>query len=191
MVETGPVLENVLTGDDVNVLKFPAPKWHEDDGGRYIGTECMVITKDPDSDWVNAGTYRVQVHDDKTLSIFIEPGKDGDTHPQEVLGARRALSDAGQRRPGARASAAAGSTPPKGVWEFALAGGRLGRPIELVKGQFTGIPFPADCELVFEGFCRRRARFPAWKARSANGRATTLHVAAGAGAAGEGDLSSQ
>src|SRR5689334_13003114 len=38
LVETGPILENVLTGDAVDVTKFPAPVWHEKDGGRYIGT---------------------------------------------------------------------------------------------------------------------------------------------------------
>ena len=61
IVASGPVLENVLTGDQINALSFPAPKWHAGDGGRYIGTECLVITKDPDSDWVNVGTYRVMV----------------------------------------------------------------------------------------------------------------------------------
>ena len=38
IVEDGPVLENVMMGDEVDVTKFPAPKWHEKDGGRYIGT---------------------------------------------------------------------------------------------------------------------------------------------------------
>jgi len=38
MVDDGPVLENVMMGDDVDVTQFPAPKWHEKDGGRYIGT---------------------------------------------------------------------------------------------------------------------------------------------------------
>ncbi len=28
-VETGPVLENVHMGDDVDLLEFPAPRWHE------------------------------------------------------------------------------------------------------------------------------------------------------------------
>src|ERR1700704_2108517 len=37
-VPTGLVLENVALGDDVNLLKIPAPKWHEHDGGYYIGT---------------------------------------------------------------------------------------------------------------------------------------------------------
>src|SRR5262249_9026929 len=32
VLKTGPVMENVLTGNEINVLKFPAPKWHEGDG---------------------------------------------------------------------------------------------------------------------------------------------------------------
>src|SRR5258706_8982394 len=60
-VNYGPLLENVEEGDAVDILKFPAPRWHEGDGGRYIGTECVVIAKDRDSDWINLGTYRVSV----------------------------------------------------------------------------------------------------------------------------------
>ena len=78
-VSDGPVLENVLMDNQVDILAFPAPKWHGDDGGQYIGTECMVIAQDPDNGWVNAGTYRVSVRDKRTLSIFIEPGKHADT----------------------------------------------------------------------------------------------------------------
>ncbi len=37
-VDEGPVFENIQEGDDIDTLKFPAPKWHQDDGGRYIGT---------------------------------------------------------------------------------------------------------------------------------------------------------
>src|SRR5262249_35875526 len=76
-VASGPVFENVLMGDAVNVLAFPAPQWHDLDGGPYIGTECLIINQDPDTGWVNVGTYRVQVHDARTLTVFIEPGKHG------------------------------------------------------------------------------------------------------------------
>ena len=48
-VSTGPILENVITGDDVDVTRFPAPKWHERDGGRYIGTGSFNVTRDPGS----------------------------------------------------------------------------------------------------------------------------------------------
>ena len=152
-VKTGPVFENVLTGDnEINALAFPAPRWHEGDGGNYIGTECIVIIKDPDSDWVNVGTYRAQVQDSKTISIFIEPGKHGDTLRRKYwekglpcpmilcVGQSPVLGGAGRT-----------NTPP-GVSDFAIAGGRIGSPIELVQGKITGLPIPADGELVFEGY---------------------------------------
>src|SRR5690606_3282804 len=47
-VEDGPILENVITGDNVDVLKFPVPRHHEQDKARYIGTANCVITQDPD-----------------------------------------------------------------------------------------------------------------------------------------------
>jgi 3-polyprenyl-4-hydroxybenzoate decarboxylase len=66
LVEHGPVLENILTGDDIDVTKFPSPVWHEKDGGRYIGTGTYSITFDPEDKWYNAGAYRAQVHDRRT-----------------------------------------------------------------------------------------------------------------------------
>ena len=63
IVETGPVFENITMGDDIDVTKFPAPIWHEKDGGRYIGTGTYSITRDPEENWLNAGAYRAQVHD--------------------------------------------------------------------------------------------------------------------------------
>ncbi|HEX5607655.1 MAG TPA: UbiD family decarboxylase, partial [Candidatus Binatia bacterium] len=59
-VSNGAITENVEK--DVDLLKFPTPRWHEDDGGRYIGTGCMVIMRDPQENWINVGTYRVCVH---------------------------------------------------------------------------------------------------------------------------------
>src|SRR5436190_13851147 len=37
-VSSGPIFENTISGEDIDLFKFPAPKWHEADGGRYIGT---------------------------------------------------------------------------------------------------------------------------------------------------------
>lgn len=37
-VDTGPVMENVMKGDEIDLFKFPAPRFHEKDGGRYLGT---------------------------------------------------------------------------------------------------------------------------------------------------------
>src|SRR5207253_9075832 len=73
-VSDGPVNENIRRGKDVDLTMFPAPKWHEHDGNRYIGTGCLVIQTDPDTNWVNVGVYRVAVHDEKTAGLYISPG---------------------------------------------------------------------------------------------------------------------
>jgi UbiD family decarboxylase len=151
-VEAGPVFENVLTGAQVDVLQFPAPKWHEHDGGPYIGTECMVIQKDPESDWVNAGTYRTQVHDENTLTVFIEPGKHGRIIRQKYWDRGEACPMVVSVGQAPVLGAVAGPGSKWGEPELAKAGGLLGRPIDVVRGKVTGLPIPADCELVFEGF---------------------------------------
>ena len=79
-VETGPVLENVIEGDAVDVTKFPVPLWHEQDGGRYIGTGVPNITRDPDTGFVNLGVYRSMIHDAKRVGCYISPGKHGRVH---------------------------------------------------------------------------------------------------------------
>ena len=76
-VKTGPVMENIHMGDEVDLFEFPTPKWHNLDGGRYIGTGDIVIQEDPEEHWTNLGTYRVQVHDKNTATIYISPGKHG------------------------------------------------------------------------------------------------------------------
>src|SRR5713226_4416708 len=69
-VKTGPVLENRLAGDDIDLYKFPVPFIHELDGGRFIGTACAAITRDPDEDWTNLGTYRAMVHDSNSMGLM-------------------------------------------------------------------------------------------------------------------------
>ena len=49
IVDSGPVKENILTGDDIDLYDFPAPQWHPKDGGRYINTFQGTVTKDPDT----------------------------------------------------------------------------------------------------------------------------------------------
>jgi hypothetical protein len=76
-VSSGPVTENALAADRIDLGIFPTPKWHEHDGGRYIGTGDMVITKDPDSGWINVGTYRACVVDKNRLTLWIIDHKHG------------------------------------------------------------------------------------------------------------------
>lgn len=91
MASDGPLFENVMRGSDIDLFHFPVPRWHELDGGRYIGTDDLVVTKDPDEGWTNVGTYRVMVHHRDRLGLYISPGKHGRVHRDKYLQAGRPL----------------------------------------------------------------------------------------------------
>jgi len=151
-VEDGPVLENVLTGDAVDVLKFPTPVWHESDGGRHIGTGSADITRDPDTDWVNLGTYRVMVHDKNRVGFYISPGKHGRIHREKYFakGEPCPLVVAIGLNP--LLFLAACTEVPPNVSEYDWAGGIRGEPFKVIEGRITGLPIPADAEIALEGF---------------------------------------
>ena len=45
-----------------------------------------------------------------------------------------------------------GLEAPYGVFELDLVGGLRGRPVRMVRGKITGLPFPANAEIVLEGY---------------------------------------
>jgi 4-hydroxy-3-polyprenylbenzoate decarboxylase len=151
-VKDAPVRQNILESDRVNILNFPAPHWHEKDGGRYIGTFDAVICRDPDSGYVNVGTYRVQVHDEKTVGLWIIPGKHGNLIAQKYWskGEDCPFLIACGMPPSMVLASAVGI--PWGMSEYDFLGGLLGAAIPVVKGKVTGLPMPANAELVLEGF---------------------------------------
>lgn len=151
--DTAPVKENILTGNDIDLFQFPAPKWHELDGGRYIGTGCAVVMRDPDAGWVNVGAYRVEIHDKATATIQIAPSsKDGATIQQKywARGQNCPVAVSCGQEPIVFAAAGWEKTP-WGVPEYDFAGALKGAPIAVTRGPFTGLPIPATSELVLEG----------------------------------------
>jgi 4-hydroxy-3-polyprenylbenzoate decarboxylase len=95
-VKDGPILQNVLEGDAVDVLRFPVPRHHEKDTSRYIGTADCVMTQDPDDGWFNLGAYRAQVYDRNTVGCQITEGKHGRIHRDKNF--ERGLPDPGRLR---------------------------------------------------------------------------------------------
>lgn len=150
-VKTGPIFENMYEGSDVNALIFPAPKWNELDGGRYIGTGGVDITRDPDEGWVNMGTYRVMVHDKNTLGFYISPGKHGRIHRDKYFSRGEACKVAICLGQDPLILVAGSSEVPYRISEYDYVGGMKGEPVEVVKGPYTGLPIPADAEIVIEG----------------------------------------
>jgi UbiD family decarboxylase len=152
VVAEGPVTEHIVEGDAIDMTRYPAPLWHEGDGGSYLGTGCCVMTRDPETGIVNVGTYRVAVHGPRTLGVFIEPIHHGSIHLEKH-------HERGERCPIVVSFGhpplvhLASSMPmPYGVDELTYAGAMAGEPLEVVEGSVTGLPFPAASELVIEGW---------------------------------------
>jgi UbiD family decarboxylase len=151
-VSENSLLTNIQKDKDIDVLKFPSPLWHEMDGGRYIGTGCSVVTRDLDSDWVNVGTYRVQVIDRNHVALDMVPGKHGRIHYEKHKAA-------GKRFPVVIVCGAdplgyliSGIEVPFGMCEWNYIGAILQDRVQVLKGEKTGLPFPAAAEIVLEGF---------------------------------------
>jgi UbiD family decarboxylase len=152
VVSKGPVLENTQGDRKVDVNAFPSPLWHEMDGGRYIGTGCSVVTRDLDTDWVNVGTYRVQVLDRNHVALDMVPGKHGRIQYEKY-------KKAGKRFP---VAIVVGGDPlgylisgieiPFGMCEWNYVGSILGEPVAVIRGELTNLPFPAASEIVLEGY---------------------------------------
>ncbi|MBI2848626.1 MAG: UbiD family decarboxylase [Chloroflexi bacterium] len=152
IVDTGPVMEKVFKGPDVNLFKMPIPRLHELDGGRYMGTAHLVITQDPDTGWVNFGTYRMMLHDEKTLGWYMSPGRHGGFHRNKYFAKNQPCPVA----------VAFGTDPllwllstveiAEGISEYDYAGGIRGAPIEVIRAPITGLPIPASAEIVLEGY---------------------------------------
>jgi UbiD family decarboxylase len=153
-VNDGPVFENVIKGDAVDVSIFPTPKWHEDDGGRYIGTGSFNVTKDPDEGWVNCGTYRVMIHDAKSVGFYISPGKHGRIQRDKYQARNEPMPLAIVIGCDPMSFLMASSEVPYGVSEYEIIGGIRGRPVDVVKAPITGLPVPANAEIVIEGYVR-------------------------------------
>jgi 4-hydroxy-3-polyprenylbenzoate decarboxylase len=77
-VQDAGFLQNSLTGDAVDLAQFPAPIWHRGDGGPFIGSGSIVVMRDPESSWINASIYRIQVQGPRSVTVqFDHAGRHG------------------------------------------------------------------------------------------------------------------
>ena len=145
-------LENSRAGRDVDLSLFPAPLWHKQDGGAYIGSGSIVVMRDPDSGWINASIYRVQVHDrDRVTVQFDHEGRHGAIIACKYRERGEPCPIAIVNGPDPALFVAGFEYLPEGVCEYDFAGAVKGTPIEVVPGPCTGLPLPARAESVLEG----------------------------------------
>jgi UbiD family decarboxylase len=160
MLSTGPVKENVLTGEQVDLLKFPVPWWTPRDGGRYMGTWHGIVSKHTGTGSRNMGMYRMMLHDKQHAGVGFLPFTHLGYHYSEcekkgkpleiavVIGAEEIIPMV----------AATGFSP--GADEMSMAGALRGEPLEMVKCETVDLEVPATAEIVVEGVILPHERKP-------------------------------
>ena len=142
VLPTGPCQE--VSQANVDLTKLPVPRYHPEDGGRYI-TSGVAVIRDPDHG-LNASYHRLMILDGTRCAARII----------ERRGTHTALSKAAGDLPVAIAIGCpvqvllgAAMSPPRGVNELAI--GHSLAPTPLVRCQTSDLVVPAEAELVLEG----------------------------------------
>lgn len=145
-------LENSQTGADVDLAQFPAPHWHKDDGGPFIGSGSIAVMRDPDSGWINASIYRMQVHGKDRITLqFDHPGRHGAIIARKYWERGEHCPVAIVNGPDPALFIAGFEYLPEGASEYEFAGAIKDQPLEIINTSLTGLPVPANAEIVFEG----------------------------------------
>jgi UbiD family decarboxylase len=149
--DKAPVNEVVWRDKDIDLTKFPAPKFWPADGGAFIGTGGITLTRHPDGGRINVGVYRQQLFEKNRIGLNCVPGRHGladceaawaQGKPAEIVsafGIDPVLFMVGSQRFGPNES------------ELDAAGGIMGQPVELTTAEFVSLPIPARAEIVIEG----------------------------------------
>ncbi len=150
-VHHAPCKEVKTTGIDLYKDPFPVPVWHPLDRGPELGTFHAVITKDPETGWINLGTYRNEILDKDKLGCLVIPYRHIGLHWHK-------WKKLGQAMPVAVAiglepclSMTAVSAIPTDVSEYDITGGLQGRPVEVVQAETSDLLVPANAEIIIEG----------------------------------------
>ena len=183
---TGPCKENVMRGDQVDLLRFPTPFIHGTDGGRYIQTYGMNIVRTPDGKWTNWSINRMMLFDRNKLTCLIPPNQHlGIIHAQwKAKGEPTPVVVALGVEPGL--PYVGGMSLPAGVDESHVLGAHFGEPIDVVKAETVGLPVPATAEIVIEGHISHTevdpegpmGEYPGYLDRSEGKAKPILHVTA-------------
>src|SRR6266851_3857549 len=151
VVTKGAVIENIDRDGAIDLYRFPVPRLHELDGGRYIGTDDLVIMRDPEENWTNAATYRAMVLDKDRVSLWMSPGKHGRQIREKYFRAGKPCPVLISCGHDPLLFLAGGNEIRFGLSEYDYAAGHRGMPYDVINSELYGLPMPAHAEIVLEG----------------------------------------
>lgn len=160
-VESGPVKEIILTGDEVDIARLPLVTHAELDAAPYL-TAGVTVVKHPETGAQNCGVYRLMYKGEKRRLGFFFLGDSIQTKHIYHLHERADKPMAVAIFIGHHPCVFMGSFAPGLSFsdEFGIMGGLLGEPVELVKCETVDLYVPAHAEIVIEGIVPPHLREP-------------------------------
>jgi 2,5-furandicarboxylate decarboxylase 1 len=144
-----PCQDEVITGDDIDIRRWPIPTYSPKDGGPYI-TPGIVVSEDPETGVPDIGHYRFLILGKDTVSFSAQPfhrfGKHLAKHKRMgtvpkaalVIGVDPILAYTCQVQ------------VPDDTNDWTVAGGLRGAPVELARCTTCDLEVPATSEVVIE-----------------------------------------
>lgn len=152
-VSTGMCKQNKITDPSkIDLSMFPAPKWNQRDGGRYLGTFSAIVTKDPETGWINVGNYRMMIHDARSTGMLISPTQHIGYHFMKYKALNKPMPCAVAIGVDPIVELAACGRFQANISEYDMAGALRKAPVKLVKCETLDLEVPADAEIVLEGY---------------------------------------
>lgn len=149
-VDSGPVKDVILQGNDLDLTNLPVHIGGEKDAGPFIASG-LCVTKNPDSNKRNFSFHRLQLKGPNKTGFLALP-----RHTRRNM---EKYKERGEPMPIAifighhiMYYMAAAMSLPYGVDEFEVAGAFLGHPVELVPCETVPLEVPSDAEIVLEGY---------------------------------------
>lgn len=157
VVDTGPCKEVVLTSPEEleasgGVDAFPHPVSTPGFDNAPFLTSPYWVTKDPDDGVYNLGVYRGMIKSPTRVGLQM------DTPSQHIAVHLRKAKARGEKL---EAAIVLGALPalglasaqkvPYGVSEYAITGGLMGEPLDVVRCETVDVVVPATAEIVIEG----------------------------------------
>ncbi len=150
-VKKAPVQHTIWRDDAIDLEKLPILKCWPKDGGKFI-TLPQVVTADPKTGVQNVGMYRLQQKSETELIMhwqmhkhakfqFDKARKSGEKFPVAVVLGGDAVS-----------IYSASAPLPEGIDEYLFAGFVRKKPVKLVAGVSVPIFYPAEADIVIEGW---------------------------------------
>jgi len=148
-VASGPVKEVKLDRGALDLRQLPVHVAGERDAGPVIGSG-LVVSKDPETGQRNLSFHRLQIKGRDKSGILLYPRHTWKNYVKyEARGQPMPVAIMIGHHP--LYYMAAATTAAYGQDEFEIAGGYLGRPVQLVKCETVDLEVPADAEIVLEG----------------------------------------